>query len=94
MQATANEQTIRNIVQEVLTQLTSRNGSTAKVNGSTGPDNRWGVRLSGGYQQARTFDKSRTGLNDLATEYAESGVAASSVNAPAPGGTAFPPPAG
>ena len=43
VQATANEQTIRNIVQEVLTQLTTRNGSAAKVNGSTGPDNRWGV---------------------------------------------------
>ena len=43
MQATANEQTIRNIVQEVLTQLTTRNGVAAKVNGSTGPDTRWGV---------------------------------------------------
>jgi aldehyde dehydrogenase len=44
MQATANEQTIRNIVQEVLTQLTSRGGVAApKSNGSTGPDSRWGV---------------------------------------------------
>ena len=44
MQATANEQTIRNIVQEVLTQLTSRGGVPApKSSGSTGPDSRWGV---------------------------------------------------
>ena len=43
VQATANEQTIRNIVQEVLTQLTTRNGSAARVNGSSGPDTRWGV---------------------------------------------------
>ena len=43
MQATANEQTIRNIVQEVLTQLTKTNGAAGKVNGSTGPDSRWGV---------------------------------------------------
>ena len=45
MQATANEQTIRTIVQEVLTQLTTRNGAGAKVNGSAGPspDTRWGV---------------------------------------------------
>jgi aldehyde dehydrogenase len=43
VQATANEQTIRNIVQEVLTQLTSRNGAAAKVNGTSGPDTRWGV---------------------------------------------------
>ena len=41
MQATANEQTIRNIVQEVLTQLTTRTGA-AKVNGSPCPDTRWG----------------------------------------------------
>ncbi len=36
MQATANEQTIRNIVQEVLTQLTARTGGAAASNGSTG----------------------------------------------------------
>ncbi len=43
MQATANEQTIRNIVQEVLTQLTARTGGAPASNGSTGPDQRWGV---------------------------------------------------
>ena len=43
MQATANEQTIRNIVQEVLTQLTARTGGAPASNSSAGPDTRWGV---------------------------------------------------
>jgi len=43
VQATANEQTIRNIVQEVLTQLTSRPGVGSGNNGASGPDTRWGV---------------------------------------------------
>jgi iron complex outermembrane receptor protein len=48
-------------------------------------DQHWGVRVSGGYQQSDTWDRSRTGLNDVANEYAEAGVTSASFTSPAPG---------
>jgi outer membrane receptor for ferrienterochelin and colicins len=48
-------------------------------------DNHWGARVTGGYQRTATWDRSRTGLNDMANEYAPTGIASGSVSTPAPG---------
>ncbi len=45
-------------------------------------DQRWGVRASAGHQQSRTWDRARTNLGDLESEYEE---AALDVSAPFPG---------
>ena len=68
--------------------LTAGELSTRRADGRYGylaPDYHWGVRVSGGYQQSQTWDRSRTNLDDAAAEYADAGFATSAVHAPAPG---------
>jgi outer membrane receptor protein involved in Fe transport len=49
------------------------------------PDYRWGVRVSGGYQESQTWDRSRTALGDAQREYEAAGFSSDAVHAPAPG---------
>ena len=51
---------------------------------------RWGVRVSGGFQQSQTWDRSRTSLGDAAREYAAAGFAPGVVHPPPPGYEARP----
>ncbi len=48
-------------------------------------DQRIGIRVSAGFEQSATWDRSRTNIGDLASEYAVAGIAPGSVMAPAPG---------
>lgn len=48
-------------------------------------DDRWGFRVSAGFQQSETWDRSRTNLGDLEAEYGAAGFGAGAVSAPAPG---------
>ena len=48
-------------------------------------DQRWGLRATGGYQQSATWDRSRTNIGDVASEYDGAGIARGSMVTPAPG---------
>lgn len=48
-------------------------------------DQRVGVRVSAGFQQSATWDRSRTNTGDLAEEYAAAGFAPGTIVPPAPG---------
>ena len=48
-------------------------------------DQRMGLRVSAGFQQSATWDRSRTNTGDLAAEYAGAGIAPGSIVPPAPG---------
>ena len=68
--------------------LTAGELATRRVDGRYGfvaPDYRWGVRVSGGFQQSQTWDRSRTGIGDVDREYEPAGFAAGTVRPPAPG---------
>ncbi len=68
--------------------LTTGELSTRRVDGRYGfvaPDYRWGMRVSGGFQQSQTWDRSRTSTGDAAREYDAAGFAAGTVHPPAPG---------
>ncbi len=62
--------------------------NTRRLDGRYGyvaPDYHWGLRVSGGFQQSETWDRSRTNIGDAAREYADAGFAASTIVPPAPG---------
>lgn len=68
--------------------LTTGELSTRRVDGRYGyvaPDYRWGVRLSGGFQQSQTWDRSRTNTGNAAREYEAAGFSSGVVHPPAPG---------